>query len=747
MSTDYPFSIIRFFLIILIFISSTADLYTQNMPTVSLTASKTDIQQWESVTLKATISYEDPKAYYIFTIDNKQIYSDNNQRNDINTDEFPSTGPYVARVQVRSGHYLLSDSLIINVRKVNLSVDPQEVFIEEKVNLRLGYQLPENYVKYRFHFGDNLPPSDWLIESQTTYSYRHTGNYKVYCEIGKFDGEQLYSSIQSEIKQVKVNIKPTYEVSLSAITYANVDEKIIFTANPITNDPNPNFRYQFYFGDNTETVPKSQKMVEHSYRKPGIYKASVKLRTIDNQERFDTVTIRVQELVIPQQSISFIVNPIEVKTNEKVNFKLELQNGYKNLRYRFNYGHNLSSSLWLTAPESSNEYEKPGNYEVYGEVGRFDGESVYSLVRSESKQVKVNPFYKVKLSAPVSVQVDSNVNFRVEVITNAENQDFKFQFEFGDLTPASTQSDNEIQHAFRQADTFNANVKLLSRDGKLLAVSDILRIKVNDIAISSETVLLNVTPMVVNADEEVHFKLELLTEYQNLRYRFYFGEGERLSEWLDIPESNYKYAKPYTYEVYADVGRFDGDSIYFLAKSETKKVVVNPFIDVRLLTETTSKVDEDITFIAEVSTNIANPDFKFLFDFGDSIQTKPQTENKIIHQFNKEGNYAVTVRLINNKGEVVAASSSIIIIEQPVNIFIYILIAIASLLGVSLTIKYLFKPKLKLQPKSDTGIQSITKSKDALIGLTIRLNPNVNQAELHLDTSGKKLIDKIRRIK
>ena len=176
-------------------------------------------------------------------------------------------------------------------------------------------------------------------------------------------------------------------------------------------------------------------------------------------------------------------------------------------------------------------------------------------------------------------------------------------------------------------------------------------------------------------------------------------------------------------------------------------VVVNPFIDVRLLAETIAKVDENITFNAEVTTNIANPDFRFLFDFGDSIQTKSQTETTAMHRYDKEGKYTVIVQLINNKGEVVAASSSIIIIEQTVNIFIYILIALGGLLGGSLTLKYLIKPKVKLKPKSDPGTQSVTKGKDALIDMTIRINPNVSQAELNLDTSGKKLIDKIRRTK
>ena len=754
MKPDYIFKNVRFFLIVLVVIVSSITLYPQNRPQVSLTADRVDIQQWERVNFKAELNYNDHRASYGFFINSEPVTIGVNN-NEINDYEFQETGSFLVTVIAKSNQAVtnripsLADSIRINVRKVGLSIIPKEIITDEKVSFKLEYKSNDNYIRYRFHFGDNLPPSEWLNESQTSYVYKHPDTYRVYAEIGKFDGETLYASIQSEVKRVKVNIKPFYEVSLSAITYTKVDEKITFTANPITNIPNPNFRYQFDFGDNTDTAPRSQNNVEHSYRKPDTYKTSVKLFSRENQllAESNVVTVRVQDLVIPPQSISFIVDPMEVIADQDVSFKVDLQTEHQNLRYRFYYSKDFQPSRWLDIPESNHKYEKPGNYEVNAEVGRFDGESSYTISKTETKQVKVNPSYQVKLSAPVSVQVDDSINFRVELITNAENRDFRFQIDFGDLTPAVTQSNSETQHTFRKADTFDAKVKLLSRDGNLLATSDFLRIKVNDIVIPPETVLLNVDPMEVNADEEVHFKVELQTKHQNLKYRLYYSQDFPPSRWLDIPESNHKYEKPGTYEVYAEVGRFDGDSVYVLARSETKLVKVNPFIDVRLSSETSAKVNEAITFRAEAITNITNPDFRFLFDFGDLTHTEPQTESTAIHRYDKEGEYTVTVRLLDIKSEVVAVSSLIIIIEQQVNILLYILLALGGLIGGSLTLKYLIKPKLKLRPKSDTGIQSVTKEKDTLIDLTIRLNPNVNQAGLHLDASNEKLIDKIRRIK
>ena len=327
---------------------TTSALFPQNQPSIILTTDRTDIQQWERVKLKATLNYQDPNAYYIFTINNKQIYSDNNQRNEIQTDEFPATGSFIARVQVRSRNYLLSDSLIINVRKVNLSVSSQEVFTDDKVTFKLGYQLPENYVKYRFNYGDNSQ-SEWLSESISTHVYERMGNYRVYCEIGKFDGESPYDLIQSEIKQIKVSNKPYYEVSLSAITYSRVDENITFTANDSTNVPKSKFSYQFDFGDGTQIQRQSNREINHSYNKRGNYKASVALvaRNGDILAKSEVVVINVNDLILPQGSTSFVVDPLQSVTGEKISFRFVVQSDNKNLRYRFHYGKNIEPSQWL----------------------------------------------------------------------------------------------------------------------------------------------------------------------------------------------------------------------------------------------------------------------------------------------------------------------------------------------------------------------------------------------------------------
>jgi PKD repeat protein len=743
-----------FFLSILLVISFSVNSLSQIQQLVNLTADKYEIQQWEKVNIKASLNFNGINTSYRFLINNKQVTVGVNN-NEIKNYEFKNTGTFTVKVIARSNPNQeinippLTDSITVKVTKVKLFVNPpKEIFTGETVTFKLGYKLPENYVKYRFHFGDNSQ-SEWLNESIATHVYEHNGNYRAYVEISKFDGATLYDVIQSEIKRLQVKLEPSYEISLSAITNTTVDDNITFTATPITNVSNPNFRFLFDFGDNSPIATLSQNKVKHSFSNPGTYYSSVKLLSNNDQvlATSEPLKINVKDIIIPKERISFSVDPMNVQANEKVSFKLEHQIKNKNLRYRFYYGVGLEPSPWLNQSQSTYEYEKPGNYEVYAEVGRFEGNTIYSLVNSDTKQVKVNPYFKVNLLANTSMNVDEVINFRAEVSTNAINQDFRFLFDFGDGTPSSAQPQNEIQHSYRTVRTYDSRVNLLTRDGKLLATSDLLRVEVKDILISPESISLYVDPTEVNADEEVKFKLELQNENQNLRYKFYYGEGLPPSDWIEIRESRYRYKRPDIYEVYAEVGRFDGDSVYSLVRSNKMRVKVNPFIEVSLSANTSAKVNEDITFKAEVTTNIENTDFRYLFDFGDSNHSEPQLENTATHSFNKKGTYTVTANLLNAQGKILGSEILQINVEESNSLLIYILIALAGLIGGSFTIKYLITPKIKLTSHCDIGEQTITKEKDTLIEMTIQIIPNTNEAKFHLDTSNKKLLDKIRRKK
>jgi PKD repeat protein len=727
-------------------------LFPQNRPGITITADRTDIQQWEKVNFKAELNYNQPGASYGFLINNEPVTVGVNN-NEINNYEFQKAGSFVVKVYVKSNRTLtanmpsLSDSVIINVKKVSLSVSPQEVFTDDKVTFKLGYQLPENYVKYRFHFGDNSQ-SEWLTESITTHTYKHNGNFRAYCEIGKFDGEAMYASIQSEIKPVRVKIKETFEVKLSVITYAAVDDIIAFTANPITNSPNQQFSYIFDFGDGTISRRQSSREVNHSYNKRGNYKASVALvaRNGDVLAKSEAVVINVNDLVLPQGSTSFIVDPLQSVTGEKISFRFVVQSDNKNLRYRFYYGQNIEPSQWLSINQSEYIYERPGVYRVYGEVGRFDGETIYSIMENESRQINIKPKYSVQLLTETQTTVDKPITFKAAVETNDENPVFRYKFDFGDLTQTTLQPGNEIVHSYLKAGSYKARVGLYSRQGELLAESPVINLIVQNILIPSDSIVFEVQPEEIFPDENVFFKVQLYIQNENLRFRFFYGQNSEPGPWLDAPESFHQYDKPDVYDVYAEIGRFDGDSIYLISGSATKRVVVkNPDFRIQLTADTSAISDGTVILIADVFTNTGERDFQYLFDFGDGQQTDLQQENTATHNYQSNNNYTATVRLLNSQGEVLAAASLLVKVPPPSNILIFILIALGVLAGGALAAKFLIKPKLKLKPTTDPGKQSISKEREGLIDITVRINPNFNQSEFSQNIDKEKLIEKVER--
>jgi len=747
-------NILKSFLIFLCAILISAVSFPQNRPQVKLTADRIDIQQWEKVNFKADLNYNQPGASYGFLINTEPVTVGVNN-NEINNYEFNKTGSFVVKVYVKNNRTLtanmpsLSDSVIINVRKVTLSISPREVFTDEKVTFKLGYQLPENYVKYRFHFGDNSQ-SEWLNEAITTYTYKRNGNFRAYCEIGKFDGEAMYASIQSEIKPVRVKIKETFEVTLSVITYATVDDKLTFTANPITNSPNQQFSYLFDFGDGTTTQRQSSREINHSYNKRGNYKASVALfaRNGDILAKSEVVVINVNDLVLPQGSTSFVVDPLQTVTGESVSFKFVIQSDNKNLRYRFYYGRNIEPSRWLTINESEFIYEQSGVYRVYGEVGRFDGETVYSIMEMESQQVNIKPKYSVQLSTEAQTTVDKSIKFKAVVETNDENPILRYKFDFGDLTQTAPAPGNEVLHSYSKEGTYKARIRLYSRQGELLAESPAVNVIVQKIFIPSDSIVFIVQPDEVFINEDVLFNVKLVEQNDNFRFRFFDGQNSEPGPWLDVPESIHRYNKPDFYDAYAEVGRFDSDSVYSIGRSETRQVVVNNRdFEIQLSADTSAISEGKVVFKADVFTNTGERDFLFLFDFGDGQRTDLQKENTATHNYQSNNNFTATVRLFNRQGEVLAAVSLLIIVPPSNNILIFILIALGGLAGGSIAAKFLIKPKLKLKPKTDSGKQSFTKGKDTLVDLRIRINPNIEQTKSHLDTSSKKLIDKVRRIK
>jgi len=304
----------------------------------------------------------------------------------------------------------------------------------------------------------------------------------------------------------------------------------------------------------------------------------------------------------------------------------------------------------------------------------------------------------------------------------------------------------EVQHSFSKEGTYRARVSLYSRQGELLAESQVVNVIVQKIVIPSDSIVFEVQPDEVFINEDVFFNVKLVEQNDNFRFRFFDGQNSAPGPWLDVPESINKYDKPDVYNAYAEIGRFDDDSVYSIGRSKTRQVIVNNRdFGIQLSADTSAISEGTVKLIADVFTNTGERDFLFVFDFGDGQRTDLQQENTTTHNYQSNNNYNATVRLLNRQGEVLAAASVLIIVPPSNNILIIILIALGGLAGSSIAVKYLIKPKLNLKPKTDLGKQSISKEKEGLIDITVRINPNLNQSEISQSISKKILVEKVKR--
>ena len=235
----------------------------------------------------------------------------------------------------------------------------------------------------------------------------------------------------------------------------------------------------------------------------------------------------------------------------------------------------LNQANGLRFNESDYIYERPGVYRVYGEIGRFDGETVYTIMEMESRQVNIKPKYSIQLSTETQTIVDKPLTFKAVVETNDENPVLRYNFDFGDLTQTVTSSGNEVKHSYSKEGTYRARVSLYSRQGELLAESQVVNVMVQNIAIPSDSIVFEVLPDEVFINEDVFFNVKLVEQNDNFRFRFFDGLNSAPGPWLDVPESIHKYDKPDVYKAYAEIGRFNGDSVYSIGRSETRQVVVN----------------------------------------------------------------------------------------------------------------------------------------------------------------------------
>lgn len=253
----------------------------QELNQVSLKASRDNVQVGEDIILSASLKFEDPSASYRFYLEDSEWRYNALNEFSIIFSQFNSVGSYHFGVEVKVAglNELLRDTIRIEVDSIDINVHPTEIDIGEEVKFEVSFNSFAENTRFRFFYGNNIPPSDWnWLES--SYIYELPGTYTVYAELGKFDGDDPYATYQSRKKLVKVN--EPYEIELTSDkSSAEVGEEITFTA--YSNTDRRDVKYLFFLGRATLTGSPRQNSIKHIFNEPNNYTVRVQLLSASNQ--------------------------------------------------------------------------------------------------------------------------------------------------------------------------------------------------------------------------------------------------------------------------------------------------------------------------------------------------------------------------------------------------------------------------------------------------------------------------------
>jgi PKD domain len=157
-------------------------------------------------------------------------------------------------------------------------------------------------------------------------------------------------------------------------------------------------------------------------------------------------------------------------------------------------------------------------------------------------------------------------------------------------------------------------------------------------------VTLAASPTRVATERPVTFTAQLSQSYPNIRYRFFFGDGNQ-TEWQDAPRTMHSYRSANTYLAYVDIGPPSGSGVNRLGGSprQSVQVIASRPVAVTLTANPTSvEVKQRAVFVARADPT--EPNIKYRFDFGDrSGVTAWQASPRTAHTYSSAGTYPARV--------------------------------------------------------------------------------------------------------
>jgi PKD domain len=185
-------------------------------------------------------------------------------------------------------------------------------------------------------------------------------------------------------------------------------------------------------------------------------------------------------------------------------------------------------------------------------------------------------------------------------------------------------------------------------------------------------VKLSASPTSVEINRPVSFSAQLSRRYQNLKYRFVFGDGSATG-WQDEAKATHSYRAANTFKAYVDIGVFSNGSVKQAGGSARESINVavppRPVPAEVKLSASPASIDsgKSVTFRARASA--PSPNAKYRFDFGDKSATAWQANPAATHRYRAAGKYSARVELrvaSTSNASPTASDSTTIEVTEPV---------------------------------------------------------------------------------
>jgi hypothetical protein len=281
---------------------------------------------------------------------------------------FSTAGSFTVSVWPATGeHFYPLDSITIQVDSVELTINPENVFVGQDVKISTKFETTYRVV-FRFFSNDDLPLSDWSNSPVTNYKFLNEGTYTIYAKIGqRFSSgvSQIVSSIKREVRVLPITINLTADKRL-----INVNDSVTFSVS--TNPENKNFKYLFNFDDQTREKLTADSTIKHTFLNPGNYDVNVQL-FLDNKilTYRATVNIRVDPSIPPiltdTEVVQLSADKNNILTGNIIVFTATTNNQRSGLTYLF-YTGDRNKPVSTLKDTIHYAYSDSGNYIAYVQV-------------------------------------------------------------------------------------------------------------------------------------------------------------------------------------------------------------------------------------------------------------------------------------------------------------------------------------------------------------------------------------------